>query len=260
MNSPRIVIDPNFALELHPPPNRNLELYSQAKYMLAFTDSRDCFFLNPNGSLTLQKSESTWLLIRMSPQALIETAMRLKLFRTGSNLSFKESRSVDPKLIFILSSIHNELLESPPGWQEVLTSLMQQLVVNLLRSQINLKRSEELELSRVGIVDRRLRRAIEFMHSNCQRELSLAEIASAAYLSEFHFARLFKRITGTPPHAYLAAIRIEQARKLLLETDLGIAEIGARVGYQSQSHFTKIFKDLTGLTPNAYRVAGVKLA
>ena len=93
------------------------------------------------------------------------------------------------------------------------------------------------------------------MYLECARELSLAEIAAAAYVSEFHFARLFKKITGTTPHAYLAGLRIERARKLLAETDLAITEVGARVGYNSQSHFTKIFRAATGLTPHAFRAA-----
>ena len=91
------------------------------------------------------------------------------------------------------------------------------------------------------------------------RELSLADIAGAAYLSEFHFARLFKKITGATPHAYLAALRNERARRLLAETDLSIGEIGARVGYTSQSHFTKVFRAASGLTPKAFRAAATKL-
>jgi AraC family transcriptional regulator len=115
------------------------------------------------------------------------------------------------------------------------------------------RKSAQIELSRVGPVDRRLRRAIEFMHDNYGRELALEEIAAAAYLSEYHFARLFKQITGATPHVYLANLRIEKARRLLIETTLPIIEIAAMVGYQSQSHFSKIFKSVTGITPRAYR-------
>jgi AraC family transcriptional regulator len=91
------------------------------------------------------------------------------------------------------------------------------------------------------------------MHDNYSRELALEEIASAAYLSEYHFARLFKQITSVSPHVYLANLRLERARKLLAETALPIGQIAAMVGYQSQSHFTKVFKSVTGVTPMAYR-------
>jgi AraC-like DNA-binding protein len=53
-------------------------------------------------------------------------------------------------------------------------------------------------------------------------------------------------------------LRIERARRLLAESDLPIAEVGAEVGYSNQSHFTKIFREATGMTPKAFRDAAVK--
>jgi AraC family transcriptional regulator len=120
------------------------------------------------------------------------------------------------------------------------------------------RRSDELELSRVGLVDRRIRRAVELMHAHLDRDLPLEEIAAAAYLSPFHFARLFKKATGTSPHAYLAALRAERAQTLLAETDLSVTEVSTRVGYSSPSHFTKAFRQTTGLTPRAFRAAVVR--
>jgi AraC family transcriptional regulator len=135
----------------------------------------------------------------------------------------------------------------------MLDALVRQLVIYLLRSHLTVRKSAHIELSRAGPVDRRLRRAIEFMHDNYSSDLGLGEIAAAAYLSEYHFARLFKQITGITPHGYLANLRLERARKLLAETSFPISQIAAMVGYQSQSHFTKIFKSITGITPRAYR-------
>jgi AraC family transcriptional regulator len=159
----------------------------------------------------------------------------------------------DGRLGAVLDSIARELDAGEAGWRDVIRSLIHQLAVYLLREHINVQRSDEIELSRVGMVDRRLRRAIEFMHDHCGRELKLAEIAAAAYLSEFHFARLFKKITGVTPHQYLAGLRVERARRLLAETDRTIVEIAAEVGYGTQSHFTKVFREATGLTPLAFR-------
>ena len=89
-------------------------------------------------------------------------------------------------------------------------------------------------------------------------KLPLEEIASAAYLSPFHFARLFKKLTGATPHSYLAALRAARAQTLLSETDLSVTEIGARVGYASSSHFSKAFRQATGLSPRAFRAALVR--
>jgi AraC family transcriptional regulator len=130
--------------------------------------------------------------------------------------------------------------------------------VHLLRHHANVRRSDELELSRVGLVDRRIRRAVELMHANLDKDLPLEELAAAAYLSAFHFARLFKKLTGASPHAYLATLRVQRAQQLLAETDLSISELSARVGYSSPSHFSKAFRQSTGMTPRAFRAAIVK--
>ena len=263
MTNTRIITESQFSTELRMIQGREFTAFGQSGYgvihLLNATDlpERTSFLINPNATASLSKSDgrTELLVVRLTPHLLIETATRLKLYRTGSNLLFRHATTQDQKLDAVFAAIHDEMIEGAAGWREIVHALVNQLTVYLLRSHINLKRSEELELSRVGIVDRRLRRALEFMHDNCGRELSLAEIAAAVYVSEFHFARLFKKITGTTPHACLAAIRIERARKLLAETDLSITEVGARVGYNSQSHFTKIFRAATGLTPNTFRAA-----
>ncbi len=146
-----------------------------------------------------------------------------------------------------------ELARTGDGRDEALDLVMALAALDIVRAHATSDRFERLERSRAGLVDRRLRRSIEFMHDNFDRELALGEIAEAAYLSEFHFARLFKRITGVTPHAYLAGLRVEHARRLLATTDRSIADIGASVGYQSASHFGKVFRQATGFTPTEYR-------
>jgi AraC family transcriptional regulator len=263
-----VVIEADYSLEYFGWQRRSIEILAQPDYRLAYWLAADwpananCLcLLNPNTSAELPKQGDELLVVRLSPQLLIETATRLRLYRTASQLLFRQTGELihDARLATMLESIASEMANHATGWREMIASSIQQLSVYLLRQHINVQRSDEIELSRVGIVDRRLRRALEFMHDNCGRDLSLAEIADAAYLSEFHFARLFKKITGTAPHAYLAGLRLERARRLLAETDLSIGEIGARVGYTSQSHFTKVFRAATGLTPKAFRGAATKL-
>ncbi|MGH9837848.1 MAG: helix-turn-helix domain-containing protein [Blastocatellia bacterium] len=268
--APRVslIIEPGFSIERRALTRRSIELPSRRDYLVLHALEASpphlaegaSLFANPNQSLRLETSRGAngILLLRLAPELMIETAARLRLHRGGSHLLFRHTASPvtgDARLRAALDLIAAELDARNAGWREVVRSLVAQLVVYLLRSHINVQRSDEIELSRAGIVDRRLRRAIEFMHDHCARDLRLAEIAGAAYLSEFHFARLFKKITGATPHQYLAALRVERARRLLAETDLTIVEIGGEVGYGSQSHFTKVFREATGLTPRAFREA-----
>jgi len=159
----------------------------------------------------------------------------------------------DKKLDALLAEFVSELANEKPGKEIVLRALVEQALVHLLRNYSTPRLSEELELSRVGLVDRRIRRSVELMHTQLDQDLTLKALAAASYLSPFHFARLFKKLTGTSPHNYLASIRATRAQLLLAETDLSVTEIGARVGYLSGSHFTKAFRMATGATPREFR-------
>jgi AraC-like DNA-binding protein len=178
---------------------------------------------------------------------------------TGSEIRISRSVVSDRSIEDLLRRMAGELLTSKVGRDQMLDSIARQTVIELVRSHIAVRNTPNIELSRAGPVDRRLRRAIEFMHDHYGRDLSVEEIAAAAFLSEFHFARIFKQVTGMTPHSYLASIRLERARKLLLQTESSVSEIALAVGYQSQSHFTRAFKSATGVTPLAYRKSLVDL-
>ncbi|HEY9231669.1 MAG TPA: helix-turn-helix domain-containing protein [Blastocatellia bacterium] len=200
-----------------------------------------------------EADEVDFVSIHVQPALINEMAAEMNLTRTTAEIIFRAHCATDETLVTIARLIATEVTNEAPGHELMLDTLVRQLAIHLLRSHLTVRKSAQIELSRVGPVDRRLRRALEFMHDNYGRELALEEIAAAAYLSEYHFARLFKQITGTTPHVYLANLRIERARHLLVETRHPIIEIAAMVGYQSQSHFSKIFKAVTGVTPRAYR-------
>ena len=200
-----------------------------------------------------EADEVDFVSIHIQPALINNLAAEMNLTRATAEIIFRAHRAADETLVTIARLIANEVTSEAPGRETMLDALVRQMVVHLLRSHLTVRKSAQIELSRVGPVDRRLRRALEFMHDNYGRELALEEIAAAAYLSEYHFARLFKQVTGATPHVYLANLRIERARRLLVETNHPIIEIAAMVGYQSQSHFTKIFKSVTGVTPRAYR-------
>lgn len=206
------------------------------------------------GQLHAAKAEQVdFVSVRIHPALINKLAAEMNLTRSAAEIVFRTPQATDETLAAIARTIADEVTAARPGHEIMLDALVRQMTVHLLRSHLTVRKSAQIELSRVGPVDRRLRRAIEFMHDNYGRELALEEIAAAAYLSEYHFARLFKQITGATPHVYLANLRVESARRLLVETTLPVIEIAAMVGYQSQSHFTKIFKSVTGVTPRAYR-------
>ena len=202
-----------------------------------------------------QAGRVEFLSVSINSSQVNELVAELGLTRTTAEVIFNAGVVTDDAINKIARSVVDEIAAEKVGHAVMLDALVRQLVIHLLRSHMTVRKTARIELSRAGPVDRRLRLALEFMHDNFSRELALEEIASAAYLSEYHFARLFKQITGVTPHVYIANLRLERARRLLAETAFPVSEIAAMVGYQSQSHFTKIFKSVTGIPPRAYRVA-----
>ena len=104
-----------------------------------------------------------------------------------------------------------------------------------------------------GLSGYRLRRVQEFINENLEEDLSLAELAEVADLSQFHFARAFRKSTGQTPQQYLMQQRIERAKQLLSKNDLPIVEISLRTGFKNQSHFTTLFRKFTKITPKLWR-------
>ena len=72
-------------------------------------------------------------------------------------------------------------------------------------------------------------------------------------MSPYHFARLFQRSTGLPPHQFVVRTRIERAAALLGDPELSVAAVSRAVGFRTPSHFSNVFRRVTGETPSAYR-------
>ena len=85
------------------------------------------------------------------------------------------------------------------------------------------------------------------------RSVSLEEIAQRFYLNKNYFCSLFKGVTGESFIEYLTALRMEQAKRLLTESELKTYEIAERVGYGDQRYFSQVFRKHTGLQPTQYR-------
>ncbi|MFT8420050.1 MAG: GlxA family transcriptional regulator [Gluconacetobacter sp.] len=98
-----------------------------------------------------------------------------------------------------------------------------------------------------------LGRAVQLMESRIDQKLSVGEIASAAGLSERQLERLFRTHTGATPAAYLAAARLERARRLLRQTSMSVTDVGIACGFMSLTHFSTAFRNRFGYAPRQER-------
>lgn len=96
-------------------------------------------------------------------------------------------------------------------------------------------------------------RAKQFITEHHTEELSLEQVAKSVNTSKFYFCKLFKKATGINFTDYVARVRTERAKNLLLNPNLRVSEIAYEVGFQSLTHFNRVFKRILGSSPTDYR-------
>ena len=92
-----------------------------------------------------------------------------------------------------------------------------------------------------------------YMDDNFHEPLDLEQISQQAFLSRFHFHRLFTRIYRKTPHQYLTFLRLQHAKKLLEKEGISITEVCNSVGFESLGSFSTLFRKESGYAPQYYR-------
>ena len=98
-----------------------------------------------------------------------------------------------------------------------------------------------------------LLRAMDDIEEHYTEDLSISELARRNGISQSHLNALFRRETGGGAEEFLTAVRMRQARVLLLNLYYSIGEVGARTGYPDANYFSRKFREYHGVSPRVYR-------
>ena len=96
-------------------------------------------------------------------------------------------------------------------------------------------------------------RARKFIADHHADEMSLDEVAKSVNMSAFYFCKMFKKATGMTFTDYLARVRVEKVKNLLLNPHKRISEAAFEAGFQSLSQFNRVFRRIAGEAPTAFR-------
>jgi AraC family transcriptional regulator len=184
-------------------------------------------------------------------QRLLDLAAREMLTGQADTLHLRDiSGARDTQVSRLIRFLYDEMTGPGQASPLYIHGIAQALAVHLVRNyrnqQANLRPANALPAYK-------LQRVIERMQAGIATDFSLAAVAGEADMSEFHFSRMFRKATGQAPSQYFIQLRLDEARRLLLNSDMSVIEIALEVGYSSPSHFAHLFKRHAGVTPGEYR-------
>ena len=190
--------------------------------------------------------------IRLRPTAIVDAERWCEV--SGVDLRFF---MVPKRDVFGISRSLVNLAEANKRYRAfpmLIEALEQSLHVALVHS---ISESSGRVIKPPGVVlstDRR-KKVLDFIEDRLSHHITLADIASAAAMSPYHFTRAFRATMGITPVRFVWARRVVMAKTLLRDKRMPIAEVALECGFADQSHFTTAFRIGTGTTPAEYRKA-----
>lgn len=155
------------------------------------------------------------------------------------------------KLQEISRQIHTSSFSSDAINQELFYELAEALVIDQVTVFKQLQSVPTVKSETRRELCRQVLRGKELMDSQFNEPLTIAQIAGAAGMSEYHFFRLFKQVIGSTPYQYLLSRRL-QASSELLKTDHSVSDTAITTGFSDIHSFSKAFKKHFGVSPKQY--------
>lgn len=154
-----------------------------------------------------------------------------------------------PHLGPVIDLVLRELDTPLPAREKALSALFEYMLLQLVRYGLQQRMINRGSLT--GLLDPKIGKALEFMHSQPEEAWDVARLAKLCGMSRSCFSSRFVELTGVPPITYLGAWRIRQAQILMLQ-GTALKVVASAVGYGSQAAFTRAFVGQCGLPPGEW--------
>ncbi len=176
---------------------------------------------------------------------------------------FPEEEAIGPDLHLAGSSygrfgelfhkIYLEYTGQEKGYCELVRAYIIELIIKLFR---------KLESSVSGKISPRQKESVEaavaYLRESFHTHITLDELATRIFLSKDYFNRIFREATRLPVNAFLQNLRVEEACRLLRDTDRTVVDIATSCGFGDTKSFYSIFKRIMHTTPGEYRAQSAK--
>lgn len=204
------------------------------------------FPVNPGQLLksTFEQNVDSFFAIHIDSEFMQEIASNIS---KHSQVFFKNESIISGKLVRVLiKRFIFEYIHKQSGYKLMLQSISTELAVEILRQSI-------IDNSNKSTYKNDINKVIIFLEERYQDNITLDDIAKEVNISRYHLLRVFKSETGKTPFEFLNDIKIQHAKKLLVNKNFNMTEISSLCGFSNASHFSVVFKKKTGSTPSEFK-------
>lgn len=157
-------------------------------------------------------------------------------------------------ILAILNELLSEVEEKKVGYEMVIKADFYKLIVWYYRVAEQYRKDEQDErIKYLGNDEKRLQIVFQYVNDNYMFPITTADIADYVFLSYPYFCKMFKKHMKITFMEYLNKVRMVEAKKLLINSNLNIGDIAAKTGYRDQNYFSRLFKESFDMTPSEYR-------
>lgn len=156
----------------------------------------------------------------------------------------------DPQLQPLFGRMLSEIESTAPVSPLLLDCLLQSFLIRLARNHSSRAFAGRREAA--ALAPHRLRRVLDFIEANLNREVALDDLVAAAGTSQYHFSHAFRAATGCSPYGYLIRRRIDYAKVLLMTGRTSLDAVRTECGFNSRHQFAVMFKRVVGIGPKKF--------
>jgi AraC-like DNA-binding protein len=174
-------------------------------------------------------------------------------FMLEKQVALEVSPELRPQIELIVERLALEVTNRTFDYDLILQSQMLEflaLVCRAAREQLSSVPLRHYAARAKGLM--RLEKARRYITQNYTQPVTVRQLAAESCMSPYHFVRSFKEAFGMSPIQYQAHLRLSEAKRLLLSTDMQISEISDRLGYSSPEYFSRQFASKVGVSPSNY--------
>jgi AraC-like DNA-binding protein len=215
-------------------------IYKNEKLRQEYVTSGDIIYFEPGDRLSIKTEDGIeYYTIHFNVDNID------KLGKIDSNNDFMNMKVVKNQLFLkLFMDLWNVWSSKLYGYQWKARVYLMQIIDMLLEEIRALNPSKQL------IVDE----LIKYMVENKKNELNFEDLSHTMKVSQAYLIRVFKSVTGVTPIRYFNNLKMDEAKAMLLFTNMMVKDIAEELGFKDEFYFSRLFKKLTGIAPTFYRL------